>query len=66
MGIKKPFALQAKGFVYRYHDKNKIGGYLLSQDSVQVPSAMRGLTALFGMGRGEHPRQCHHKGYKQS
>ena len=26
-----------------------------------VPSAMRGLTALFGMGRGEHPRQNHHK-----
>ena len=26
-----------------------------------VPSAMRGLTALFGMGRGEHPRQKHHK-----
>ena len=22
---------------------------------------MRGLTALFGMGRGEHPRQKHHK-----
>jgi hypothetical protein len=26
-----------------------------------VPSAMRGLTSLFGMGRGEHPRQYHHK-----
>ena len=26
-----------------------------------VPSAMRGLTSLFGMGRGEHPRQNHHK-----
>ncbi len=22
---------------------------------------MRGLTSLFGMGRGEHPRQYHHK-----
>ena len=22
---------------------------------------MRGLTSLFGMGRGEHPRQNHHK-----
>ena len=26
-----------------------------------VPSAMMGLTALFGMGRGEHHRQDHHK-----
>src|SRR5690349_25174905 len=28
-----------------------------------VPSAMRGLTSLFGMGRGEHPRQNHHKSF---
>ena len=27
----------------------------------QVPLAMRGLTSLFGMGRGEHPRHNHHK-----
>ena len=27
----------------------------------RVPSAMRDLTSLFGMGRGEHPRQNHHK-----
>jgi hypothetical protein len=25
---------------------------------------MRGLTALFGMGRGEHPRNKHHKKLK--
>ena len=25
-----------------------------------VPSAMAGLTSLFGMGRGEHRRQYHH------
>ena len=25
-----------------------------------VPSAMGGLTSLFGMGRGEHPRHNHH------
>ena len=25
---------------------------------------MRGLTSLFGMGRGEHPRQNHHKEFK--
>jgi hypothetical protein len=25
-----------------------------------VPLARRGLTALFGMGRGEHPRYNHH------
>ena len=29
--------------------------------ALAVPSAMRGLTSLFGMGRGEHPRQYHHK-----
>ncbi len=32
-----------------------------SRDNTQVPSAIRGLTALFGMGRGEHPWQNHHK-----
>ena len=26
-----------------------------------VPSALRGLTSLFGMGRGEHPWKNHHK-----
>ena len=30
----------------------------------RVPSAMRDLTSLFGMGRGEHPRQNHHKQFK--
>ena len=25
---------------------------------------MRGLTSLFGMGRGEHPRYNHHKEFK--
>ena len=28
---------------------------------MRVPSAMGDLTSLFGMGRGEHPRQNHHK-----
>ncbi len=32
-----------------------------SPSITQVPSAMRGLTSLFGKGRGEHPRQNHHK-----
>ena len=32
-----------------------------SPGKIPVPSAMRGLTSLFGMGRGEHPRQYHHK-----
>ena len=32
-----------------------------SPRKIQVPSAMRGLTSLFGKGRGEHPRQNHHK-----
>jgi hypothetical protein len=25
---------------------------------------MRGLTSLFGMGRGEHPRKNHHKKFR--
>ncbi len=37
------------------------GTYLLSQGQAQVPSAIRGLTTLFGMGRGEHPWKKHHK-----
>ncbi len=32
-----------------------------SPGKTQVPSAMGDLTSLFGMGRGEHPRQNHHK-----
>ena len=36
--------------------KKEVGGYLLSRLFRPVPSAWRGLTALFGMGRGEHPR----------
>ena len=32
-----------------------------SPSVMQVPSAMGDLTSLFGMGRGEHPRQNHHK-----
>ena len=31
----------------------KSGSYLLSQDvAIQVPSALRGLTSVFGMGTG--------------
>ncbi len=30
---------------------------------IQVPSAVRGLTALFGMGRGEHPPYGRHEGF---
>jgi len=32
-----------------------------SPSKMRVPSAMGDLTSLFGMGRGEHPRQNHHK-----
>jgi hypothetical protein len=35
----------------------------LPHDSA-VPSAIRGLTSLFGMGRGEHPWKNHHKKLK--
>ena len=42
--------------------ESRIGGDLLSQAlSSQVPSARRGLTALFGMGRGVSPSQSHRK-----
>ena len=36
-----------------------------SPSVMQVPSAMGDLTSLFGMGRGEHPRQNHHKIFKR-
>ena len=35
------------------------------RDKAQVPSAMRDLTSLFGMGRGEHPRYNHHKNFNK-
>lgn len=38
---------------------NKAATY--SPRKTQVPSAMGDLTSLFGMGRGEHPRQNHLK-----
>src|ERR1700710_137035 len=34
-----------------------------SPGTVPVPSAMGGLTSLFGMGRGGHPRYNHHKDF---
>ena len=49
-----PFASAGNGEV------NGVGGDLLSRLFRPVPSAQRGLTALFGMGRGEHPRSGHH------
>ena len=36
-----------------------------SPSVMQVPSAMGDLTSLFGMGRGEHPRQNHHKAIRR-
>jgi hypothetical protein len=39
--------------------KERTGGDLLSQEvALQVPSALRGLTALFGMGRGVSLSLC--------
>ena len=43
----------------------KIGGDILSRSLEPVPSALRGLTSLFGMGRGGHPRNNHHKAITQ-
>ena len=39
----------------------KIGDDLLFRPLGRVPSALVGLTALFGMGRGDHHRYCHLK-----
>ena len=41
----------------------KVGADLLSQDLVLVPSALAGLTTLFGMGRGDPRRSKHHYFY---
>ena len=38
----------------------KVGADLLSRDLVPVPSALAGLTTLFGMGRGDPRRSKHH------
>jgi hypothetical protein len=39
---------------------NKTGSYLLSHTATHaVPLAVRGLTTLFGMGRGDHPPYSH-------
>ena len=48
--IEKPLTETARGF------KNRPGDYLLCHTSSDaVPSAQRGLTSLFGMGRGVSP-----------
>jgi hypothetical protein len=52
--IKKPLSF-LKGFFKRIWQLPTL------PHCCAVPSAMRGLTSLFGMGRGEHPRQNHHK-----
>ena len=45
-----------------YKDQGSINmAATYSPGLTRVPSAMRDLTSLFGMGRGEHPRQNHHK-----
>ena len=38
----------------------KVGADLLLQDLVLLPSALAGLTTLFGMGRGDPRRSKHH------
>jgi hypothetical protein len=40
----------------------KIGIDILSRALGQVPSALAGLTSLFGMGRGDPRRNRRHKG----
>ena len=53
---KNPHLLKGKGFDL------KIGIDILSQVLDQVPSALVGLTSLFGMGRGDPHRYRRHKG----
>ena|ERR1035437_9842406 len=53
LGIKKPPFVNEGGF--------KIGNDILSQALDSVPSALMGLTSLFGMGRGGHHRYSHLK-----
>ena len=43
-------------------DSFKIGIDILSRALGQVPSALAGLTSLFGMGRGDPRRNRRHKG----
>ena len=43
----------------------KIGIDILSRALGQVPSALVGLTSLFGMGRGDPHRNRRHKGIKK-
>ena len=54
MGKKNPHQINDEDSLI-----NKAATY--SPRKTQVPSAMGDLTSLFGMGRGEHPRQNHHK-----
>ncbi len=56
----KKFQLKAKKnpIIKRSGLKNNLGSDLLSHPPAQaVPSAFRGLTSLFGMGRGVSPGQ---------
>jgi hypothetical protein len=51
---KKALQLSLQGF-------QKIWQLPTLPHCVAVPTAMRDLTSLLGMGRGVHPRQNHHK-----
>ena len=50
----------------KYRDLFKIGIDILSRALDQVPSALVGLTSLFGMGRGDPHRNRRHKGILNS
>ena len=50
----------------KYRDLIKIGIDILSRALDQVPSALVGLTSLFGMGRGDPHRNRRHKGILNS
>ena len=52
--IKKPHAINMRLC-------NKNWQRLTLPRFTAVPSALRGLTSLFGMGRGGHPRYSHHE-----
>ena len=57
LGIKKP---QSRSYA-SLQGYNKDWQRLTLPPFTAVPSALGGLTSLFGMGRGGHPRYSHHK-----
>ena len=52
---KKPLTVSSKGFLYKIRHRPTL------PPVTAIPSALAGLTSLFGMGRGGHRRNRHLK-----